>query len=131
MKQEPPGAYRGLEQDLQKTVVGLLMFRLVSSGIPVGALMHPANGEKRSKATAGKLKAMGVRAGYPDLMLFRRSPDDFFCGLAIELKVWPAVLRPSQEEIRAVLVSAGWCYAVCYGVDEVDSTLERYLKRGM
>src|SRR5437870_1942292 len=32
-------------------------------------LMHVPNGGKRTKAVAAKLKATGVRAGYPDLVL--------------------------------------------------------------
>lgn len=94
------------EDALQKSVARLLD----STGLD---WFHPANGEARNAITGAKLKAMGVKAGVPDVMIFqpftvmeevpmlkarcftledmmagKKSVNEsrIVCGLAIELK---------------------------------------------
>jgi hypothetical protein len=54
------------EEALQRSVVGLLAI-YENRGLLTYA--HVPNGGRRSKAEAGAFKAMGVRAGVPDLLI--------------------------------------------------------------
>ncbi len=53
------------EFELHKTCAEFLDWTLP----PDVVWFHVPNGEKRSKATAGKLKAMGVKPGVPDICI--------------------------------------------------------------
>lgn len=98
------------------------------------------NGGERHIAVAGKLKAEGVKAGVPDVMLpvprqSYKSPC--IChGLFIEMK------RPSKKPVKAnsrggvandqesyhlFLRSQGYCVAVCYTWQEARDTVLQYL----
>jgi hypothetical protein len=91
-------------------------------------LIHVPLGEYRHKKTAGLLKAMGVKKGFPDIMLptSRRG----YHALVIELKRQKGAkpsTSPEQKEWIAYLETQGWCAAVCYGADEAIKKLEWYL----
>lgn len=72
-------------------------------------LQHSPNGERRDASTAGKLKAMGVRAGVLDLFLPVARGQ--YHGLMIELKK-PDGKRPKpsieQAEYMAYLTANGY-----------------------
>lgn len=86
---------------------------------------HIPNGGRRSKAEAGRFKAMGVRSGVPDLCLpvARRG----YHGLWIELKA--AGGRPSSEQKKwlGALIDQGYYCAICYGWDAARKVAEWYL----
>ena len=79
---------------------------------------HPANGNKREKSEAAKLKAMGVIPGVPDLIIIK---DGKTFGL--ELKTMDG--RPSIEQRDALraMEFAGAYTAVTYGLDAALSVL--------
>lgn len=87
------------------------------------------NGGHRHKATAGKLKAEGVRAGFPDINV------DVPCGTAyhglrIELKRQSRSLSsvaPAQSAWHKLLRQHGYAVAVCYGALEAWGVLTAYL----
>lgn len=89
------------------------------------------NGGQRSKATAGRLKAEGVKAGVPDVCL--PVPRDGFGACYIELKRSkqpgkPAgVETPAQKAMRKALTEAGNYAAVCHGWGEAREALMWYL----
>lgn len=97
-------------------------------------LVHIGNGGSRHLLEAVKLKRMGVRAGFPDILLpVRRGP---FSGLAIELK--RESLRPKTKKGRGGLSSdqawwltelwkQGYSTHVCWGFDEARKAIESYL----
>lgn len=64
------------------------------------------NGGLRNRATAGKLRAEGVRPGVPDWMLpvARRG----YNGMAIEFKRPDGSLSEAQAEYIPKLIAAGW-----------------------
>lgn len=82
--------------------------------------LHIPNGEKRDKATAARLKAMGVRRGAPDILfpirnqraVDRLSPRECV-GLVIELKTDIGRLSTAQEDWMRMFVDEGWYTAVC------------------
>ncbi len=111
------------EDALQKSVAKMLDH----SGL---TWFHPANGEARSAITGAKLKAMGVKAGICDILIFD-TPDVrgwYRCGLAIELKAPDAKgkrpkPRPNQLAWHEQLRRCGWRVEVCYTMDEVLAVL--------
>lgn len=94
-------------------------------------------GAKMTPATAGKMKAEGMKAGVPDIFL--DVPRGGFHGLRIELKV------PEQRNAKGTLIKrkgelsaeqkawldhytqAVFFTRVCYGWEHAVETLETYL----
>lgn len=86
---------------------------------------HIPNGEKRDKATAGKLKSAGVRKGVPDVLVpVVRKP---YSGLWLEFKVGRNSLSADQKKFQAFLLSQGYLVVVCYSAEEGIEAVERYL----
>lgn len=83
------------------------------------------NGGSRHKAVAGKLKAEGVRAGVPDLML--AIPVGGRHGLFLELKSERGSLRPRQKEFQEILWVRGYAVAWCKGAPAARKVIEDYL----
>ena len=69
-------------------------------------LYHTPNGELRSKATAGRLQALGVAAGVPDLLW--PVPRCGATGLALELKRRGGVASAAQADWLALYANTGW-----------------------
>ncbi len=91
---------------------------------------HPANERKCTPAQGARLKAAGVKAGVPDVLVFARidaedmkGEDASFVGLAIELKVGRNTVTPEQTEWLLRLGLLGWRTAVCRSLDEVHRLL--------
>jgi hypothetical protein len=119
----------GSEDGHQKAIMNMI----ATSGVPELQLaFHIPNGGSRNKAEAGKLKAMGVKAGVPDIFLpVARGP---YHGLFVELKR-PADLTKSvgtvstkQEAWLRALQEQGYYVAVCYGWEEAYEKMLWYLQ---
>lgn len=83
---------RGAEEQLQRSIASYLKI-----AAPKAMWFHVPNGEHRSKATGGRLKAMGVRPGVPDLcFILRRGYAGF-----MELKAAGGKLSKPQAEFEA------------------------------
>ncbi len=102
------------EELLQRSVVAYL---LVTK--PQCLWYHPPNGGGRSRAEAGIFKAMGTKAGVPDLAIVLPEGQAAF----IELKAEGRRLSPAQIQFRATAEGLGAQYAVCYSIDEVKDAL--------
>lgn len=84
------------------------------------------NGGARSKATAGKLKAEGVKPGVPDLCL-PVARGGFF-GLWLEMKrVKGSTLSPEQIQWHQQLVGEGFYVITCKGRSAAEEALTAYL----
>lgn len=94
-------------------------------------LFHPANGEKRDKATAGKLKSMGVRAGVPDVWLpvtrYDPARNVVRNGVVIELKCGANKETPEQRAWLGFLQRQGWEAHICYEWTHAARILVTYL----
>ena len=92
----------------------------------IDLLHHIPNGGYRAKHEAAKLKAMGVKAGVPDLFLPVARGECH--GLYIELKRM-ADGRPSGEQIdwMTALAAQGYQVALCRGWDAAAREIMRYL----
>jgi hypothetical protein len=96
------------------------------SGIPELEMMTAIpNGGYRHPATASMLKAEGVKAGYPDILVdVARGP---WHGLRIELKVKPNKPTPEQGAWIERLRAQGYRAVVCYGAQEAIDAILEYL----
>ena len=72
-----------------------------------------------SKGQNGRNKAMGARAGIPDLHFVLASNEIAY----IELKAKKGVLSDDQKEIRDFCRAKGIRWALCRSVEEVEATL--------
>ena len=97
--------------------------------IPNGGYVLAGDAARRS-AAAAKLRAEGLRAGFPDLALAvaRRG----FWALFIEMKSTRKGAAPSDDQIRwrDALVDAGNRAVICYGHKEAIKEIEWYLDYG-
>lgn len=89
------------------------------------SLLSFANGGKRDAVTGAKLKAEGVRAGAPDLILLL--PRGKYHALAIEMKTPKGRQSPAQKEWQAYFESMGGKYVVCRSLEEFIEAIESYL----
>lgn len=83
------------------------------------------NGGQRSKATAGKLKAEGVKPGVPDLCL--PVAVGVWHGLYLEMKADRGRVSPEQREWLEALAAAGYAACVCYGWWAARYAVQLYL----
>lgn len=90
-------------------------------------IYHVPNGGHRVKAVAAKLKAQGVKAGIPDLVLPMARGGYF--GLYIEFKatVEPAPVSTSQKGCLRRLNAQGYLAIVCRGHFDAMEQLRAYL----
>ncbi|WP_390955315.1 VRR-NUC domain-containing protein [Pseudomonas moorei] len=92
-------------------------------------IFHVPNGGHRVKAVAAKLKAQGVKAGIPDLVL-PMARGGFF-GLYIEFKATPpndAAISESQHERIRKLNAQGYLAVVCRGHFDTMEQIRAYLR---
>ena len=94
-------------------------------------LFHVPNGEKRDKATAGRLKQLGVKRGVPDLWLPVARYDPALnitrTGLVIELKFGRNKETQEQRAWLGFLARQGWEVRTCYDWRAAARVLVAYL----
>lgn len=105
------------EETIHRAVVDVLA-RAAAPGV---AWTHMPAGEARAKGVAGKLKGLGVQAGWPDLLIVT---GGVLHGL--ELKTATGRLSPAQVAAHERLRAAGARIAVAYGLDEALDQLTRW-----
>lgn len=108
-------------------------------------LHHSPNGGARSKKEGAMFKAMGTRAGFPDLFLYlpsfcdvsqnrgedgARDRTNVWYGLAVEMKTTEKGSRQSeaQKAWEARLKTAGYRYEVCRTLEEFMTVVNEYIK---
>ena len=84
------------------------------------------NGGHRHKATAGRLRAEGVKRGVPDVCL--PIPRGNYAGLWIEMKYGRNKPTADQERWIEALRAAGHRVEVCYEWTEARDVIEEYLR---
>lgn len=90
-------------------------------------LYHIPNGGLRNKATAGRLKAEGVKSGVPDVCLPVKNREH--SGLYIEMKRRiGGKTSEKQKRWLEFLASQGYLTAVCNGWQEAAALILRYLR---
>lgn len=79
---------------------------------------HPPNGERRGLLAGMRLKAMGVKRGVPDLLIFKLAPRcTEYRGVAIEMKASKGKVSVHQQEFMDRLWDEGWLVKVCFSAE--------------
>ncbi len=90
-------------------------------------LHHSPNGGRRNAREAARFKAMGTRAGFPDLILLLPSADGLFRFLAIELKTKAGRQSEHQKDYERLITEHGGKYVVVRSVEEFIEVINEYL----
>lgn len=89
-------------------------------------LHHSPNGGKRDAFTGAQLKALGVKPGFPDLILPHRLADGT-PGLVIEMKTEIGRVSPDQQAWLEHFEADGWQIRVARSAQEARTHLCQYL----
>mgnify|MGYP003077074534 CR=1 FL=1 len=114
---------RHLEDKLQKAILTYFDYKYPKYRL---LLHHSPNGGKRNAIEAAKFKQMGVRAGFPDLILL--IPNKFYPFCGIELKIKTGRQSESQKAYQKEFESIGAKYVVVRSLDEFIKVVNEYLK---
>lgn len=107
------------EDDIHRNVAAWLDAKLPADW----RWFHCPNGGGRSKATAGRLKAMGVKPGVFDIIIMRPNGPDIW----IELKAHGNYMTPAQREWSEWLAANKRPSFVCRSLGEVVNALKAFL----
>lgn len=126
-KQKPVRA-KSIDREGQEQAALMTELRICMPDV-ADLIFHVPNGGHRVKAVAAKLKAQGVKAGIPDLVL-PMARGGFF-GLYIEFKATPpndAAISSSQHERIRKLNAQGYLAVVCRGHFDTVEQIRAYLR---
>ena len=126
-KQKPVRA-KSIDREGQEQAALMTELRICMPDV-ADLIFHVPNGGHRVKAVAAKLKAQGVKAGIPDLVL-PMARGGFF-GLYIEFKATPpndAAISSSQHERIRKLNDQGYLAVVCRGHFDTMEQIRAYLR---
>ena len=90
-------------------------------------IVHIPNEGKRSLSYAARMKRMGLRSGFPDLLVPLARGG--YHGLFIEMKYGKNKTTKEQKEWLERLSADGYACAVCYNAAEAIKTIESYNRR--
>lgn len=112
--------YKTTEDDEQEVVVQYCDLKHI-------VVVHIPNESKRSPSNGAKLKRMGLRKGFPDLMF--PTPRKGYHGLVIELKR-NRTCKPTKEQLEwlSYLKAQRYKAELCFGADEAIKVIEEYFK---
>lgn len=113
---------RHIEDNLQRSCVQWFSLQWREYA---GLLHHSPNGGKRNAIEAAKFKAMGVRAGFPDLILCVARHG--YHGLFIELKTAKGRQSDNQKYYEYVLEEQGYRYEVVRSLEDFRNLINEYL----
>lgn len=123
-----PAALPLSEHAMQVAVV--TWARLQETALPALRLLHAVpNGGPRSIGAARKLKAEGVKAGVPDLVL--PVPAAGFAGLYVEMKTKDGRVTPDQAEWHVALQAAGHRVEVCRSIESAIEVLREHAQAAL
>lgn len=92
-----------------------------------GWLHHSPNGGARSVVTGARMKAMGTRKGFPDLILPIPAGAGRFRGLAIEMKAGKGTTTPEQRAWLEAFHQWSWHVEVCRSAGAVVRAVMAHL----
>lgn len=115
----PFDKYLGKEDKLQNKVMTYLKYNY-----PNALFTHISNEGKRSPFERYKMKYLGAKAGVPDVMIF--TPNEFWNGLAIELKVGYNKPSENQKLWLKSLKNAKWKALWVNNFDDCIDIIDKY-----
>lgn len=87
---------------------------------------HSPNGGRRNAREGARFKAMGVKAGFPDL--FCPISSGGHKGLFIEMKTATGRLTPLQKAWRLAVLSFGFIHHVCRSFTQFQDIINEYYR---
>lgn len=118
---------RHIEEVRQAELVIWTHKKCVREAMPALRFIHHSpNGGKRSAFTGAQMKAMGVKPGFPDLILPARGVDPSIPGLVIEMKSDDGRLSRDQVEWRDHFLEQGWAWHLVREVEEGKAIILAY-----
>ena len=90
-------------------------------------LHHSPNGGRRDEREGARFKAMGTRAGFPDLILLY--PNKFYPFLGIELKTDKGRQSDKQKDYQSLFEQVGAKYIVVRSLDDFMKEIKDYLSQ--
>lgn len=114
---------RHLEDQLQKNCIRWFDYQYPSLK---NRLHHSPNGGKRNRVEAAKFKAMGVRPGFPDLILLH--PNKFYPFMGIELKVEKGKQSDNQKAYQKTFEELGAKYIVVRSLEDFQREVKQFLE---
>lgn len=90
-------------------------------------LHHSPNGGYRNAREAARFKAMGTRAGFPDLILLVARGGYHF--LAVEMKTDKGKQSEFQREYERLITEQGGIYYVCRDIESFISIVNGYMQK--
>ncbi|UZA31538.1 VRR-NUC domain-containing protein [Moraxella bovis] len=124
------------EDNEQIAVISWARWQKWADGKIADYLHHSPNGGKRHITTATRFKAMGTKAGFPDLFLF--IPHGGYHGLFIELKAPKGKTKDGKHkqagkvsELQQAMIdrlnAQGYKAVVAYGATGAIDEIKAYL----
>jgi hypothetical protein len=114
---------KGEENKLQVAIINAFGYMFPKY---VKNLIHVPNGGYRTPIEGRIFKAMGVRAGVPDLLLLL--PNKQFPFMGIELKTAKGRQSDTQKEYQQIFERAGAKYVIVRSVSEFINEVNNYMK---
>ena len=115
------------EDSIQKAILTWASYMKYKDGTLADYLVHCPNGGGRSLGEGANFKKMGVKAGYPDLILDIAKGG--YHGLRIELKkLKGSRTEPEQKARVKMLNDEGYHAVIVKGFDAAINTIEKYMK---
>lgn len=108
------------EDDLQKSCVRWFAYQH-----PLLLLSHTPNGGKRNAREAARFKALGVKPGIADLILWVQKGG--YGALCIELKAGKGTQSEHQQAFERYCRMHSYCYRIVRSLDEFIGTVTDYL----
>jgi hypothetical protein len=123
---QPKGTVSRSEEIEQARVVRWSHLPAVRALMPaLRWLHHSPNGGRRDAFTGAQMKALGVKPGFPDLILPHNNGTH--PGLVIEMKSAKGTTSPEQKEWIAHFQAQGWEFRLARTAQEARSTLCLYI----
>ena len=90
---------------------------------------HSPNGGWRKKVEAAIFVGLGVKKGFPDLLIYE--PRENYCGLVIEFKAPGRIklLTDNQKTCLAILSKKGWYVSVVDSFEDSKQLIDEYLQK--
>lgn len=89
-------------------------------------LHHSPNGGRRNLREAARFKAMGTKAGFPDLFLAVARSG--YHGLFVEMKSEHGRQSTEQKQWQHSVEWEGYRYEICRSIDEFMEVMNDYLQ---
>ncbi len=112
----------GAEGVLQKSCVEWFEYKYQNRGL--GVIVSIPNEGRRNARTGGRLKQMGLKAGFPDLQIIKHS-DILF----IEMKTTHkhSITSDKQKAMHCILRSLKQKVVICRTVDEFVEIVDKFM----